>query len=347
MAKQNNPSNITNLSIDGEIGWWGSNARWLKNELKGKQNIILSINSGGGDVFAANEMYNVLREHPYHVTTIAGSLVASAAGYLLLAGDSRHGHKNTAWMCHRVTGFAYGNSDEIRTEADLAAGLEKIIANTIADATGKNTEDVLADMLATKWLTGGEAVKEYGLITTIVDESSTEETAVDETTNKLEAKRVMENTRQKFAENPENFQHQIENFTNFLKEQENKESETNETPSNGVITMTPEEQMAAQNEGVAAERARVNAWRKFNDIDPTYVDKGIESGQEMTTSDFAHLNRVSMDATAAKVLENNSPAPVEPEQVEIPAVTAATPENSEYNEDELKWIAKYQKKGGE
>jgi len=346
-SKLNTPENTTVISLDGTIGWWEADARWLKRELKGAQNVIFKVNSGGGSVMDANEMYNVLNDHPYNVRVEIGALAASAAGYLALAGDEVVTHKNSTWMGHPVQGFAFGTADDMDAEADLMRGLQNIIATTISDATGKKLADVQADLAATKWLFGGEAIVEYGIASEVMDNTDeAEEAEVDEATNKLEVRRVHENTLQKFAENPENLRQAGNNFSNFLKEQKSEVShKTNEvTPSNGVLTMPEENNKStvdARNEGMETERARTTAWLKFNDLDADYVAKGIESGAEMNSADVAHFTRKSLDRNAEQSLINNTPAPVEPEETEIPAAD----EVDQANEAGAKWLNKYTKDG--
>ena len=351
MAKKNAPEETTVVTLDGYIGWWESDARWLKNQLKNKKNILLKINSAGGSIFDANEMFNVLREHEYTVNTEMGALAASAAGYLFLGGDNRSVHKNSTWMAHRAYGGMWGTADDMLEEAEILQGLEGIIAMTIADATGKDKDDVLNEMKDTKWLFGGENIVESGVADNIMDADDENEAddSIDEASNRLQARNAMETTRQKFAEDAENARHGINKFSNFLKTSKNEippgeetQTETTITPSNGEIPMTEEQKIAAQNEGVAMEKDRVNAWLKFNDIDPDYVQKGIESGKEMNSTDMAHLNRKMMDKNAAQNLTNENPDPVTPEPVEV------KPENSEsgYTEDEQNWLKKYEQ-GGE
>jgi ATP-dependent Clp protease protease subunit len=52
----------------------------------GKGNITLWINSPGGDVFAAAQIYNMLMDYPYDVTVKIDALAASAASVIAMAG---------------------------------------------------------------------------------------------------------------------------------------------------------------------------------------------------------------------------------------------------------------------
>ena len=72
------------LSIDDEIGFSGTQAKDFLAALRavkeaGQTEILVEINSPGGDVFAGLAMYNGLRSIGLKVTSRAMGLVASAA----------------------------------------------------------------------------------------------------------------------------------------------------------------------------------------------------------------------------------------------------------------------------
>jgi ATP-dependent Clp protease, protease subunit len=77
------------LYLDGEISdetWFGDEVtpKLFKDELNaGDGNITLWINSPGGDVFAAAQIYNMLMDYPHDVTVKIDALAASAASSLL------------------------------------------------------------------------------------------------------------------------------------------------------------------------------------------------------------------------------------------------------------------------
>jgi len=346
-VKTRTPGNITEIELTGTIGWWGNSSEWLRNKIKNKGDLIIKANSGGGDVIEANEMFNILQEHPHNVRIEIGALAASAMGYLALAGDEIAVHKNSVWMCHQAYGFAYGTAEDIRAEADVTAGLEGIIASTIGDAVGKTQDEALADMKAVTFLYGGEAIVNYGIATEIIDaeDEETPENTANEAASQLAVNNAMENTRQKLAENMENTRARVKNFTNFLNDtgtpEETPEEEPTLTPSNGVNhMMTPEEQKAAHDEGVAKERARVNAWHKFNGIDNDFMQKGIESGEELSMTDMAHFNRAALDTNVSATLGDEAPTEVTPAATPIPAATNST--EPVRTEAENNWLRKYQ-----
>ena len=87
------PENRT-LFLNGEISdetWFGDEVtpKLFKSELEsGDGDITVWINSPGGDVFAAAQIYNMLMDYPHNVTVKIDGLAASAASVIAMAGRS-------------------------------------------------------------------------------------------------------------------------------------------------------------------------------------------------------------------------------------------------------------------
>lgn len=80
------------LFLNGEISdetWYGDEVtpKLFKDELlSGEGNITVWINSLGGDVFAAAQIYNMLMDYKGNVTVKIDGLAASAASVIAMAG---------------------------------------------------------------------------------------------------------------------------------------------------------------------------------------------------------------------------------------------------------------------
>jgi len=336
MKKKLSPNNITTINMNRDIGFWGITSRDVQRQISNKEEIKVEINSNGGSVFEANQIYNLLKDHPYKVTTVLGAVAASAAGYIFAAGDERIVHKNSVWMCHKAIAPSYGNSNDMRTTAHRLDGLDKIISNSIAEACDKKQADVLSDMEKTTYLYGGDEIVDYGLASKIIgDEEENNSINKEEIINGIE--QTTENYFKNSISNAKNSAIELENFTNLL-----KEDITNEEISEEETIMNTEE---ALKQGKTEEQNRASAWLVFNDIDPDYVRKGIESGEEMNSKDYAYLNRKQMDTNYAQNLENESADDVDPEETEVETTEE---ENSVYNKDEQGFLNKFKpNKGGE
>ena len=80
------------LFLNGEISdetWYGDEVtpKLFKDELlSGEGDITVWINSPGGDVFAAAQIYNMLMDYKGNVTVKIDGLAASAASVIAMAG---------------------------------------------------------------------------------------------------------------------------------------------------------------------------------------------------------------------------------------------------------------------
>lgn len=131
----------------------------------------LRINSPGGDVFAAQAIYNQLKDYKGRVTAQVDGLAASAATIITCAGDTVIMPENALFMIHNPLTIAVGNADEMRKTADnLDIVRDTIISVYLSRTKGKVTEDELKDMMdAETWLTADEAVS-YGFADAVTDE---------------------------------------------------------------------------------------------------------------------------------------------------------------------------------
>ena len=93
-------------TISSEEDWWSDDCVTYRNfidelnALGDKKNINVLIQSGGGDVYAANAIYNALVENKAKVTGTIMGLCASAATIILMACDTRRIAKNAILMVH-------------------------------------------------------------------------------------------------------------------------------------------------------------------------------------------------------------------------------------------------------
>ena len=109
----------------------------FKNELESVVgDLTVQINSPGGDVFAAAQMYNMLRSHRGKVTVYVDSLAASAASVVAMAGDEVEISPVGMIMIHNPSTMAWGDHNEMeRTIATLNEVKESII-NAYQSKTG-------------------------------------------------------------------------------------------------------------------------------------------------------------------------------------------------------------------
>jgi ATP-dependent Clp protease protease subunit len=122
------------------------------------------INSPGGDLFAASEIYTALKEYKGGAVTVKiSSLAASAASIVAMAG-SRVMMSPTAYMIiHNPWSIAIGNSDEMRRMAkELDEYAEGLI--TAYEIKTRMPRDLIAKLMRNETRMNAIAARDYGFV---------------------------------------------------------------------------------------------------------------------------------------------------------------------------------------
>ena len=153
------------LYLDGEISdetWYGDEVtpQVFKDELNsGKGNITLWINSPGGDVFAAAQIYNMLMDYPYEVTVKIDALAASAASVIAMAGTKVCMSPVAMLMVHNPATIAIGDSEEMQKAIDMLSEVKESIMNAYEIKSGLSRNKISKLMDAETWMNAKEAKK--------------------------------------------------------------------------------------------------------------------------------------------------------------------------------------------
>ena len=167
------------LYIFGDIApddWkWSENDRSAMDIVKAieglsAKNLIVHINSYGGDVKEGLAIYNCIKNCGMNVTTINDGFACSAASVIFMAGKQRVMNDASLLMIHNPYMMAVGNPDELRKAAD---DLE-MIAQASVEAYKNNSnlsEDKIKELMkAETWILPTEAV-DYGMATLIKEKT--------------------------------------------------------------------------------------------------------------------------------------------------------------------------------
>lgn len=123
--------------------------------------INVRINSPGGDVFQGVAIHSLLARHPGVVTAYVDGLAASAASFIMLAGDHIVMARNAMVMIHDGMTGAYGNAATLKRSADLLEKVSENIADMYAERAGEDAPHWRALMTQNgedgTWYTGPEA----------------------------------------------------------------------------------------------------------------------------------------------------------------------------------------------
>ncbi|KDA05556.1 peptidase [Microbacterium sp. CH12i] len=150
--------------IDSYGGWWGISASDVSDVLDGLPDtvtqIILRINSPGGEVFEAMSILNMLRAHKASVIGVIDGLAASAASVIAAGCDETVMSPGTQMMIHSPSSIVWGNAADMRKVADVLDGIEESIISIYRDKAGESAWGEL--LSAETWYTAQQAV-EVGL----------------------------------------------------------------------------------------------------------------------------------------------------------------------------------------
>ena len=170
------------LRLDGPIDdnlYWGDEItpQAFREDLEaGNGDVIAYINSPGGNVFAAAEIYTMLREYKGNIVVKIESLAASAASVIAMAGDKVLMSPVAMLMIHDPSTIAFGNiSDMEQTITTLKEVKESILNAYEAKARNKTGRATLAVLMENEtWLNAYKAI-EYGLADGIIERDANEQ----------------------------------------------------------------------------------------------------------------------------------------------------------------------------
>nr|WP_244973205.1 head maturation protease, ClpP-related [Leuconostoc suionicum] len=120
--------------------------------------VQVNIASNGGDVFAASEIFTMLKSANANVIVNIQGLAASAASVIAMAGDTVKISPTAQIMIHQAASNGGGNKDDLSHEIDILDGIDKSIANAYESKTGMPQGDLLNMMAKETWIGAQEAV---------------------------------------------------------------------------------------------------------------------------------------------------------------------------------------------
>lgn len=122
----------------------------------------VEINSGGGEIFAASEIYTALRNYAGGVHIRIVGLAASAASIIAMAGESEM-TPTGMMMIHNVQSSADGDYRQMEHTAGVLRDANHAIISAYVAKTGRPEAEIAAMMDAETWITAERAV-ELGLV---------------------------------------------------------------------------------------------------------------------------------------------------------------------------------------
>jgi ATP-dependent protease ClpP protease subunit len=156
--------------------------------------IIFEINSGGGQVYSASEIYTAIRSFNGKTIGQITGLAASAASVIAMGCSVLEMSPTSQIMIHNAATWADGDHQIMDDTSDFLQKVDQSIINAYTAKTGKTVEELKSMMNKTTWMTAQEAL-DQGFIDSIMFESAAKAVANTEISGMIPQK-VIDKLRQ-------------------------------------------------------------------------------------------------------------------------------------------------------
>ena len=142
-------------------------------------NLTVWLNSPGGDVFAASQIYSMLKNHKGKVTVKIDGIAASAASVVAMAGDETWISPTGYLMIHNPMTCAAGNKADMEKAIALLDEIKEGIINAYEEKTHLSRSKIAKMMDEETWINARKA-KQLGFVDGILfSKKGTEEKEPD------------------------------------------------------------------------------------------------------------------------------------------------------------------------
>jgi len=154
----------TVLRLEGPIdneSFWGDEITpaMFREDLEAEDgDVTVWINSPGGNVFAAAEIYTMLKDYAGAVTVRIASLAASAASVIAMAGDKVQMSPTALLMIHDPSTIAMGNAKDMEKAIETLNEVKESIINAYIAKTGLRHNKVAELMESETWMNAKKAL---------------------------------------------------------------------------------------------------------------------------------------------------------------------------------------------
>ena len=322
------------------VDWWGEHGTEVtptafREELQKvtATNISVRINSGGGDVFAAESIATIIkeeREKGKTVTCKIDGICASAAVQIAMACESIAIPKSAYMMIHDPLTFLFGyyQAENLEKTINTLNKIKSGIVNAYIEKTGIEREEIENLMTAETWFTGDEAV-EKGFADEILFGEEEEEEVTDSIGNLF--KNGLTNRFAAFINVPEALKNTALNVINISNTEKTKGAKGMEIKNSAdLMAMFPEfvNELTenARTEAVREERERIQAIDELSGTvdaqmlnDAKYVnfsnaaDVALDAMKNGKFVNTTVLNNIATDAKAVNDISGGANGGVTPE----------------------------------
>lgn len=169
------------------------------SELKAHQgDITVWINSPGGDVVAAAQIYNMLMDHKGNVTVKIDGIAASAASVIAMAGTKVLMSPVSMMMIHNPMTLAFGDKSQMKKAISMLDEVKESILNAYEIKTGMDRNKLAKLMDDETWMNANTAMA-HKFCDGVLSRKE-EVTEMPEVTSMFSKQKVVNNLMEKLAE---------------------------------------------------------------------------------------------------------------------------------------------------
>lgn len=166
--------NTAEIYIFGDITSWewvdsDVSSYTLSRELRelDVDEIIVHINSYGGEIAEGLAIYNMLKNHRAKVRTVVDGFACSIASVIFMAGDERVMNSASLLMVHNAWTLAAGNAAELRKQADDLDKVMEAVYAAYLEKINIGADELKRLLDGETWITPTEAL-DMGFATSVV-----------------------------------------------------------------------------------------------------------------------------------------------------------------------------------
>ena len=171
----------------------------FKDELfAGDGDVVIYLNSPGGDCIAASQIYTMLMDYPHEVTVKIDGIAASAASVIAMAGTKVLMAPTALMLIHNPATVACGDHDDMQKAIEMLNEVKESIINAYEIKTNLSRAKISRLMDEETWMDARKAIELGFADGMLEDEKKTapeteaytfsEHAAVTALVNKLSAK---------------------------------------------------------------------------------------------------------------------------------------------------------------
>lgn len=132
----------------------------FKTELTASEgDISVWLNSPGGDVFAAAQIFTMLKEYKGKVTVKIDGLAASAASVIAMSGDEVVMSPTAVMMIHNPATLIFGEAADLQSGIEMLGEVKESIINAYQQKTGLGRTVISRMMDSETWFNAKKAVE--------------------------------------------------------------------------------------------------------------------------------------------------------------------------------------------